>query len=188
MNTRKIQKVPSDMDPMDAAIYATNLKISRTGFYVRKYNPDVDFSALQMMNQDNKEYDCMDISNVSGGDALLAIHSETNSIAAYLFFTAGTTRNSNKGYVAIALSCTDKKYRRKRLSTYLRMTLFLAAIQDGNAQFIVSDVNADSHRLLSKYGFKGDIAEYLEDFNWEYTMYVDIDKPKFRKGVDDFFY
>lgn len=116
---------------------------------------------------------------------LLIFDKPTNQLMAYITYSTDYTFKNEK-YITIDMSCTGEKYRRKRLSTYLRMVIFLYAIQN-DIKYIASDVNNESLKLLKKYGFKGEIGNYLEQFNWSYTAFVKTSNTKFKKEVNKFF-
>lgn len=137
-----------------------------------------------------EEKDCHDAKISPPG--LLIINNINNELMAYIAYSINITNETlgedldHEQFLGIDLSCTGIKYRRKQLSTYLRIVLFLYAIQN-NIKYIASDVNPSSQSLLKKFHFKGDIGNYLEEFNWIYSSRVNTNNTKFRKAVNDFF-
>ena len=129
------------------------------------------------------EKDChQDVVSLPG---LLIFNNENNELMAYVTYSFEKTSEGEE-FLGINLSCTSLKYRRRQLSTYLRIVLFLYSIQN-NIKYIASDVNPSSQSLLRKFGFKGKIDVYLEQFNWTYTSSVNTNNFKFKKAVNDFF-
>jgi hypothetical protein len=136
-----------------------------------------------------EEKDCHDAKISPPG--LLIFNNLNDELMAYIAYSINITNETREDleheqFLGIDLSCTGIKYRRKQLSTYLRIVLFLYAIQN-NIKYIASDVNPSSQSLLKKFHFKGDIGNYLEEFNWIYSSRVNTNNTKFKKAVNDFF-
>ena len=115
-----------------------------------------------------KNQDCAFASGwITNKSALVLM--ENNRLASYMMFTTEVNR-LGETFLAMQVSCTDKAYRSKRLSTFLRMILFLYAIF-ADLDFLVSNANTSSYALLKKYGFEGTIGQYLVS-KPSYTFYT----------------
>lgn len=133
---------------------------------------------------ENLTKDCFDYTTVLYEPGILLFDLNTGELLSYLMFDIKKT-SSDKKFLAIELGCTSIPKRRRRLSTYLRMVLFYYSIM-GDISYVASNTNSQSLSLLRRYGFEGEVDNYLELFSYEYTTYVSTKNKNFREKVEEF--
>jgi len=163
---------------LSSCIEDINLLLLSRGYIIKQYNEEIHKDTVTEFS--SIESDCM--VSVFRNPGLLIYQEESNELAGYLFFSCNTTSLDIKPYIGLDLSCTAVKYRRKGLSTYLRMVCFIYAIRT-KQKYIASDVNKDSLKLLQKFGFNGAVGEFIENFEWYYTAFVDVKSDFFLEKV-----
>lgn len=117
---------------------------------------------------------------------LLLLDSQSGKLLSYMMFDIKIT-STQELFLALEFGCTSSEHRKKGFSTYLRMCLFYYAVIMDFA-YIASNTNENSLSLLKRYGFKGEVDNSLELFNYEYTTYVKTDNKIFREKIYQFFF
>ncbi len=165
-------------------IQAVNERIASKGYQIALARPK-DMEAVYEFVDANVKHDCMEI-DLSDYTVLYAFDMQSEKIVAHLAIALDSTPDGEE-FIAIGMSCTDIDHRRRRLTSYLRLAVFLYAIQDPNVQYIASDVNSSSKAVLEKFGFVGEVGGFLEKFNWIYSSFVETNDPVFVARVEQFF-
>jgi hypothetical protein len=161
-----------------------NSKISSKNLEIVLIEDEGDEPIMEL-TRNNRDQGCIDVFFSLEGTPCLLIY-DNGVPAAYLYFSLDETPDGEY-YIGFNLSCTDIHFRRRRLSTFLRMVIFLYAISDPNISYVASDANQFSFALLQKYGFEGRIKHYLETFNNSFSIYVSTSSGVLHQRVYDFF-
>ena len=131
-----------------------------------------------------KHMDCYQDMNLNPPGLL--IYNKQKQLLAYLLFNFEETTEGDM-FIGIDVLCTSSQERRKSLSTYLQMVLFLFVLKN-NIKYIAADTNDTSYASLKRFGFKRNKnTEYLELFNYTYTTYVETKNETFKNSVSKYF-
>lgn len=163
----------------EQAITAVNEKISHLDLYITHFSKRKHSANVEKLTKD-----CFDYTTTFYEPGLLLFDKQTGDLLSYLMLDVKQTSNG-KNFIAIELGCTSLQHRRRRLSTYLRMVIFYYSLL-GDVSYVASNTNAQSLSLLRKYGFEGEVDDYLELFSYEYTTYVSTKNKIFRGKIYEF--
>jgi hypothetical protein len=110
---------------------------------------------------------------------------EKEKLASYLAFSIEESENYGDNFIMLKMSCTNIDFRRRGLSTVLRLVPLYFAAEQG-IQFVASDANKESGALLrKKFGFTV-TDDYLEQFNYDANSYIDMFSPAAKKMIDKY--
>ncbi len=164
-----------DINLLEFSVSSVNARLHHLGLNIMLGTDESEILVNELTTK-NIEFDCIDIFfSLEGTPHLLLL--DGTQPASYLYFSL------EDSVLNINLSRTDHRFRRRRLSTYLRMVLFIYATLDPRIRAIASDTNALSYKLLSKYGFVGLESERGDK---PYTVSVSTSSTILRERIAQF--
>lgn len=149
-------------------------------YIIIEYNPKTH---SELLSDFTIKEQCVPIQDFDK-NGLLIFERESGELMSYVLYGFSETSDDNEEFLTLDIFCTGLNYRKRNLSTFLNLVLFLYAI-DNNIRYLACDTNDASFKLLEKFGFSG--REYSEKFNWLYSTSVDTRDPVFIENVRNFF-